>query len=225
MALDQRPASGARTYEAQLADGRWLQVNERRTKDGGYVSVGTDITKLKEHEEQLMDSKQRLMASVADLRKSRQALEVQAQQLADLAERYLEQKADAELASHAKSEFLANMSHELRTPLNAIIGFSDTMQRQLFGALGCDEICRVLPRYKRKRPISAERDLRCPQHVRAGSRPYTIAQRRQLDMEPIIAQALKRIERHRATKGHNHRARDVCQPSCHGRPDRRSRKS
>jgi len=41
---DERQDAGARTLEAQLGDGRWLQVNERRTKDGGYVSVGTDIT-------------------------------------------------------------------------------------------------------------------------------------------------------------------------------------
>ena len=41
---------GGRVYEARLADGRWLQINERRTKDGGYVSVGTDISKLKQHE-------------------------------------------------------------------------------------------------------------------------------------------------------------------------------
>ena len=41
---------GARTFEAQLDDGRWLQISERRTKDGGYVSVGTDITELKLHE-------------------------------------------------------------------------------------------------------------------------------------------------------------------------------
>ncbi len=126
----------ARTYEARLADGRWLQINERRTKDGGYVSVGTDITALKRHEEQLMDSERRLMATVADLRKSRQTLEQQAQQLAELAEKYLEQKAQAENANRAKSEFLANMSHELRTPLNAIIGFSEMMMAETFGALG-----------------------------------------------------------------------------------------
>ena len=45
---------GARTFEAQLDDGRWLHISERRTKDGGYVSVGTDITALKTHEEKLM---------------------------------------------------------------------------------------------------------------------------------------------------------------------------
>jgi len=134
--LGERPQSGARTYEARLMDGRWLQINERRTKDGGYVSVGTDISALKRHEEQLMESERRLMATVADLRRSRQTLEVQAAQLADLAEKYLEQKAEAESANRAKSEFLANMSHELRTPLNAIIGFSELMEHQTFGALG-----------------------------------------------------------------------------------------
>jgi len=136
---------GARTFEAQLDDGRWLHISERRTKDGGYVSVGTDITNIKLHEEKLMDSEKRLMATVADLRHSQQKLERQAEEVADLAEKYAEEKTRAEEANQAKSKFLANMSHELRTPLNAIIGFSEIMESSMFGPLGSDkygEYCR-----------------------------------------------------------------------------------
>ena len=35
----------ARTFEAQLDDGRWMHISERRTKDGGYVSVGGDLAR------------------------------------------------------------------------------------------------------------------------------------------------------------------------------------
>jgi two-component system cell cycle sensor histidine kinase PleC len=45
---------------------------------------------------------------------------------------------DSQKTNRAKSEFLANMSHELRTPLNAIIGFSDLMDKKIFGSVGND---------------------------------------------------------------------------------------
>ena len=123
---------GARTFEAQLDDGRWLHISERRTKDGGYVSVGTDITALKMHEKKLVDSEKRLMATIADVRASQQ-------RLGELAEQYAAEKTRAEEANQAKSKFLANMSHELRTPLNAIIGFSEIMESGMFGPLGADK--------------------------------------------------------------------------------------
>jgi two-component system cell cycle sensor histidine kinase PleC len=135
MALAGAELGDGQTFEVQLEDGRWLQINERRTKDGGFVSVGTDITALKRNEEKLRESERELMNTVRDLQKSRLTLEQQSQRLADLAEKYSREKTRAEAANRSKSEFLANMSHELRTPLNAIIGFSEVMEQQIFGPI------------------------------------------------------------------------------------------
>jgi two-component system, cell cycle sensor histidine kinase PleC len=130
---------GARTFEAQLEDGSWLHISERRTKDGGYVSVGTDITRIKAHEQKLVENDLRLRATVNDLKRSQTELERQAIELADLAEKYAREKTRAEEANQTKSKFLANMSHELRTPLNAIIGFSEIMGSGMFGELGSEK--------------------------------------------------------------------------------------
>lgn len=198
--LGERPQSGARTYEARLMDGRWLQINERRTKDGGYVSVGTDISALKRHEEQLMESERRLMATVADLRRSRQTLEVQAAQLADLAEKYLEQKAEAESANRAKSEFLANMSHELRTPLNAIIGFSELMEHQTFGALGNEryvDYCSHI-RQSGENLLSVISDVLDMSRIEAGRLSL---QRGDVEVHSLLASAIEQIHPSAEAKG------------------------
>ena len=134
-----RGEGGDRSFEVQLADRRWLQINERRTKDGGFVSVGTDITALKLQQERLRMSERELMMTVRDLQKERLLADQQAQRLADLADKYAREKTRAEAANRSKSEFLANMSHELRTPLNAIIGFSEVMLSQMFGPMGSEK--------------------------------------------------------------------------------------
>jgi two-component system cell cycle sensor histidine kinase PleC len=120
--------------EVELQDGRWVQVSERRTADGGMVMTAADITAIK-----LQDEARRL--NEAQLREVVDNLERSQAELADLAAKYEAEKIRAEGANKAKSEFLANMSHELRTPLNAINGFSEIMVGEMFGAMGD-------PRYK-----------------------------------------------------------------------------
>jgi two-component system cell cycle sensor histidine kinase PleC len=102
-------------YEVEMKDGRWLQVCERRTTEGGVVVTITETTAL---------------------RRQQETRRLNEQQLADLARKYEVEKIRAESANRAKSEFLANMSHELRTPLNAINGFSEMMVGEMFGPMG-----------------------------------------------------------------------------------------
>jgi len=181
---------GSRSFEAQLRDGRWLKISERRTKDGGFVSVGTDITTIKRHEEKLMDSEKRLLATVTDLRKSQHTLEYQAQQLAELAQKYADEKTRAEQANKAKSDFLANMSHELRTPLNAIIGFSEIMESGMFGALGSDkyqEYCQDI-RESGRYLLEVINDILDMSKIEAGRLRLTLED---LRLDEIISEAMR----------------------------------
>lgn len=125
-------AKGVR--EAELMDGRWIQISERRTAEGGLVMTAADITAIKSQDEARRLNEEQLQHAVAGLERSQE-------QLAELARKYETEKVKAESANKAKSEFLANMSHELRTPLNAINGFSEIMMNEMFGPLGD-------PRYK-----------------------------------------------------------------------------
>ena len=123
-------ASGrAGVREVELKDGRWLQMAERFTGDGGVVVIAADITVIRRQEAERRRAADELRGMVA-------ALEDREAKLSLLARKYEVAMTRAEAANQAKSEFLANMSHELRTPLNAINGFSEIMAGEMFGPLG-----------------------------------------------------------------------------------------
>ena len=119
--------AGAR--EVELHDGRWLQLVERFTSDGGSVVSAADITAIKQKEAERQRAVERLHVTITEL-------EDREEKLSQLARKYEIAMTRAEAANQAKSEFLANMSHELRTPLNAINGFSEIMAGEMFGPLG-----------------------------------------------------------------------------------------
>ncbi len=50
-----------------LRDGRWFQVNERKTRDGGRVAVYMDITELKQHEQELHTANQEKDTALREL--------------------------------------------------------------------------------------------------------------------------------------------------------------
>ncbi|MCA0368425.1 MAG: PAS domain S-box protein [Proteobacteria bacterium] len=126
----EHPAAGGRAglREVELHDGRWLQLAERFTSEGGSVVTAADITAIKRQEAERRRAADDLRATVAQLEASQESLSL-------LARKYEVAMTRAEAANQAKSEFLANMSHELRTPLNAINGFSEIMAGELFGPL------------------------------------------------------------------------------------------
>jgi signal transduction histidine kinase len=108
----------------QLAGGRWLSSRVRRAKDGRLVVVHVDISALKDRE--------------SDVTRAYAQLELQNRQIEEAAHDLAVARDLALRANAAKSTFLANMSHELRTPLNAIIGFSEIIEREMFGPLGSE---------------------------------------------------------------------------------------
>ena len=69
-------------YQRRLADGRWILISQRRTSDGGYVGLRTDITSVKEHEvarqrasDELERKNAALVALADELRQARIAAE------------------------------------------------------------------------------------------------------------------------------------------------------
>jgi two-component system cell cycle sensor histidine kinase PleC len=187
---DADDGTNSRTSEVQLADETWLQINERRTRDGGLVSVGTDITLLKRHQERLRDQERRLMATIGDLSASQKILERQKTELSDANEKYLAEKQRAEAANKAKSEFLANMSHELRTPLNAILGFSEILLAGMFGPVGS-------PKYEEyakdihesgKHLLNVINDILDMSKIEAGQMKIRCEN---IDLSPLIEESLR----------------------------------
>ena len=126
--------------EVQMEDGRWLQVAEHRTDDGGCVSIQTDVTRMKSDAEKLAAKIAELKASNAEqeatnteLKMTRVRLLREGQRLVEISEEHRAAQIRAETAARSKVEFLRGMSHELRTPLNAILGYSQMIQMGMVG--------------------------------------------------------------------------------------------
>ena len=133
--FSQRATENVTSWRVHLENGAWLLIHEKRTNDGGMVSVAMDVSELMSVQTELREKELALKAMLEDLATSRQKERERNEELADINTQYVAEKERAEEANAAKSQFLAGMSHELRTPLNAIIGFTETMQAGILGPI------------------------------------------------------------------------------------------
>src|SRR5262245_3809860 len=60
--LARHPSPGKPFLQSQ-SDGRWIQISERKTRDGGTVGVFTDVTELKRREEEVVAARDQAMAA------------------------------------------------------------------------------------------------------------------------------------------------------------------
>ena len=60
-------APTGKAFLQHLHDGRWIQTKERRTEAGGFVGIRTDVTELKEAQEELAGQKAVLEATLENL--------------------------------------------------------------------------------------------------------------------------------------------------------------
>ncbi len=113
-----QPVNVIHTHYTSTGEARWVDITASPIFDDNgeviqMIEAGKDITRQKEAEQQLKQSKEELQEANRHLEKSI-AL---ANKLA----------IEASQANIAKSEFLANMSHEIRTPMNGVIGMTDLL--------------------------------------------------------------------------------------------------
>ena len=94
--------------------------------DGNEIPVLKTVTRI------FIQSKEKLLECIIDIRSriaAEEALKEANQQLKDAIAQAEALAEKAEAANRSKSVFLANMSHEIRTPLNAILGYSQLLQQ------------------------------------------------------------------------------------------------
>ncbi len=99
LALHREPGA---PFSQRRPNGRWVQASERKTSDGGTVTMHTDITELKRAEDDLRSAKERAEEAYDELEAANASL-IQAEKMASL------------------GGLVAGVAHEINTPVGVTL--------------------------------------------------------------------------------------------------------
>ncbi len=143
-------------YVQQRANGKWIRINERRTEDGGFVAVYSDITELKEREEEL-ETAQNDLATMLELTTEHadvveEELHERAEELTDKSNsleqlskklsKYLSPQIYDQIFHSAQDVTVASTRKKLTVFFSDIAGFTETADR-----LESEELTALLNHY------------------------------------------------------------------------------
>ena len=181
LGIEQRRAFGLEfRLRADSGDYRWMIATAEPVFDNdgelqGFIGSATDITELKQAEDELRRHRDELSEMVYEqTRDLQRAKEV------------------AEAANMAKSQFLANMSHELRTPMHAILSYAKLGESRV-GKLSDDKIQGYFERVKRsgERLLELLNDLLDLAKLEAGRMVLDLAP---VDLRRLVEDAMQEFE-------------------------------
>ncbi|MEM7021317.1 MAG: PAS-domain containing protein [Pseudomonadota bacterium] len=119
-------------------DNRWIQISERKTHEGGTVGVYTDVTELKQREQELETANLQLTQAAGEIERKNQELEALSSKLA----KYLSPQVYASIFAGRQEVKIASQRKKLTVFFSDIANFTETTDR-----LESEELTQLLNQY------------------------------------------------------------------------------
>lgn len=115
--------------EQVTGDNRKFRIVKQRTAAGGVVGIWSDVTEIRNIDQTLEDSFDKVNAYLSELNASKAAIERQAAELAALAENEALLNKRLQYEIEVKNKLFSIIAHDLRSPFNSLLGMTQMMSQ------------------------------------------------------------------------------------------------